>query len=141
MPHRLNVSGTCVLPFGEGHRWLTRGVANALLGGWSVSAAGRYQNGFPISVWQSSNNSGLLGSNQRPNIVDGVALATSGSTEDRLGGWINAAAFTRRACVHVRQCAADAADLRTPGQKNTDISISEVAACRRQDGARCGPTS
>ena len=76
VPHRVNITGTVQLPFGAGQRWLTNGWANALLGGWSVSAAGRYQNGFPVAVWQSSNNSGLLGSNQRPNLVEGVNLAT-----------------------------------------------------------------
>jgi hypothetical protein len=94
VPHRLNVNGTVRLPMGAGHRWLTSGAGNALLGGWSVTVAARFQNGFPVSVWQSTNNSGLLGSAQRPNLVPGVALATSGSLEDRLNNWINAAAFT-----------------------------------------------
>ena len=72
VPHRVNFNGTFVVPFGDGHKWLTDGIGNALLGGWSVTTAARFQNGFPVSVWQSSNNSGLLGSSQRPNIVPGV---------------------------------------------------------------------
>ena len=84
-----------MLPFGDGHRWLTGGLLErASLGGWSVTGAGRYQNGFPVSVWQSSNNSGLLGSNQRPNIVAGVRPGDDGQ-HWRSGwrSWINPAAF------------------------------------------------
>ena len=77
VPHRLNLTGTFVLPVGAGHAVLTSGLGNALLGGWSITMASRFQNGFPVSVWQSTNNSGLLGSTQRPNIVPGVALSTT----------------------------------------------------------------
>ena len=45
--------------------------ATPLAGGWQVTVAGRYQTGFPLNISQSSNNSNLLGSNQRPNLVDG----------------------------------------------------------------------
>ena len=128
VPHRFNISGTVQLPFGAGHRWLTTGWGNALLGGWSVSAAGRYQNGFPVAVWQASNNSGLLGSNQRPNLVEGVDLATSGSTEDRLTGWINAAAFTAAPAYTFGNAPRTLPNLRTPGQKNTDISLQKAVA-------------
>jgi trimeric autotransporter adhesin len=125
VPHRLNLTTTYVLPFGEGHGRLNRGLAGALLGGWSVTAAGRYQNGFPISVWQSSNNSGLLGSNQRPNLVPGVPLATNGSTTDRLAQWINPAAFTAAPAFTLGNAPRTLPDLRTPGQKNTDLSIQK----------------
>ncbi|MEQ1912997.1 MAG: hypothetical protein ABMA15_29545, partial [Vicinamibacterales bacterium] len=128
VPHRLNVSGTFVLPFGAGQRWLQNGVANALLGGWSVSAAGRYQNGFPISVWQASNNSGLLGSTQRPNLVEGVALATSGSLDERLNAWINAAAFTAAPAFTLGNAPRTLPGLRTPGQRNTDISVQKAVS-------------
>ena len=46
---------------------------------WQVTVAGRYQTGFPLNISQSSNNSNLLGSNQRPNIVPGVDPMTTGS--------------------------------------------------------------
>jgi hypothetical protein len=124
--NRVNVNGTVVLPFGDGHKWLTSGVANALLGGWSLTAAGRFQTGFPISVWQSSNNSGLLGSNQRPNLVPGVALATSGTTEERLAAWINSAAFTAAPAFTLGNAPRTLSDLRTPGQRNVDLSIQKA---------------
>jgi hypothetical protein len=125
VPHRVNVIGTLQLPFGKGHRWLTDGVADAVLGGWSVSVAGRYQNGFPVSVWQASNNSGLLGSGQRPNLVEGVPLATTGSTEERLAGWINPAAFTAAPAFSFGDAPRTLPGLRTPGQANTDLSVQK----------------
>jgi hypothetical protein len=126
VPHRLNVNGTLIVPFGNGHRWLERGIWNALFGGWSVTAAARFQNGFPVSVWQSSNNSGLLGSTQRPNIVPGVPLATSGSLEDRLTNWINSAAFTAAPAFTFGNAPRTLPNLRTPGQRNVDLSIQKA---------------
>jgi hypothetical protein len=131
VPHRLNVNGTFVLPVGSGHRWLTEGIGNAVLGGWSVTMAARFQTGFPVSVWQSANNSGLLGgssqgSSQRPNLVPGVDLATSGSLEERLTNWINPAAFTAAPAYTLGNAPRTNPDLRTPGQRNVDLSVQKM---------------
>ena len=134
VPHRFNISGTVQLPFGAGHRWLTTGWGNALLGGWSVSAAGRYQNGFPVAVWQASNNSGLLGSNQRPNLVEGVDLATPGSTEDRLNGWINPAAFTAAPAYTLGNAPRTLPNLRTPGPEEYRHQSAEGGGGGGEDG-------
>jgi hypothetical protein len=126
VPHRLNVNGTFVLPIGAGHTWLNAGLSDALFGGWSITVGARLQNGFPVSVWQSSNNAGLLGSTQRPNIVPGVDLATSGSLEDRLNNWINAAAFTAAPAYTFGNAPRTLPGLRTPGQRNVDLSIQKM---------------
>ena len=131
VPHRLNVNGTFVLPVGSGHRWLSDGIGNAILGGWSVTMAARFQTGFPVSVWQSASNSGLLGgssqgSSQRPNIVPGVALATTGSLEERLTNWINPAAFTAAPAYTLGNAPRTLSDLRTPGQRNVDLSVQKM---------------
>jgi hypothetical protein len=126
VPHRFNINGTFVVPLGEGHTWLTGGASNALLGGWSITMAARFQNGFPVSVWQSANNSGLLGSSQRPNVVPGVDLATSGSLDDRLTNWINAAAFTAAPAYTFGNAPRTFSDLRTPGQRNVDLSVQKT---------------
>jgi trimeric autotransporter adhesin len=125
VPHRVNVIGTFVLPMGHGHKRLNGGLGNAILGGWSITMAARFQNGFPVSVWQSNNNSGLLGSSQRPNIVPGVALATSGSLDDRLNNWINAAAFAAAPAYAFGDAPRTLPDLRTPGQRNVDLSVQK----------------
>jgi hypothetical protein len=126
VPHRLNANGTFIVPVGAGHTRLNAGVGNALLGGWSVTMAARFQNGFPVSVWQSNNNSGLLGSSQRPNIVPGVALATNGSLDERLGNWINANAFTAAPAFTFGDAPRTLPNLRTPGQRNVDLSIQKL---------------
>ena len=48
---------------------------------------------YPLNVTQTNNNSVIGAAVQRPNAT-GVAPATSGSTEDRLNDWLNAAAFS-----------------------------------------------
>jgi hypothetical protein len=50
VPHRVTGSILYELPFGQGRRWgssLT-GLANALVGGWSVNALGQFQSGRPL---------------------------------------------------------------------------------------------
>jgi len=125
VPHRVNINSTFVLPLGAGHKWLDGGIGSALLGGWSITMAARFQNGFPVSVWQSNNNSGLLGSSQRPNIVPGVPLATSGTLDERLTNWINQEAFTAAPAYTFGNAPRTLPDLRTPGQRNVDLSIQK----------------
>src|SRR5262249_60269885 len=69
-PHRQNITGTVELPFGKGKRWMnTGGIANALLGGWAVTAIGTYQSGFTVGITQAANNSPLFGIPQRPKLA------------------------------------------------------------------------
>ena len=125
--HRLNVNATFQLPFGEGHRWASDGVEDLFLGGWTVTVAGRYQSGFPLNISQSSNNSGLLGSNQRPNLVPGAEVMTSGSQEERaVSGWINPAAFTSAPAFTFGNVPRTNPEWRGPGQRTTDLAISKT---------------
>ena len=132
--HRLNVNATVQLPFGDGRKWLTSGVGNALAGGWTVTVAGRYQTGFPLNISQSSNNSNLLGSQQRPNLVEGVDVLTSGSQEERaISGWINPAAFSQAPAFTFGNVPRTNSDWRGPGQRTTDLAISKT---ERFDGTK-----
>ena len=125
--HRLNVNATFELPFGDGRRWLQDGVGNLLAGGWTVTVAGRYQTGFPLNISQSSNNSNLLGSNQRPNVVEGVEAMTTGSQEERaVNGWINPAAFSVAPAFTFGNSPRTNPDWRGPGQRTTDLAISKT---------------
>src|SRR5690606_34648300 len=125
--HRLNVNASVQLPFGAGRRWLTSGIGDLLAGGWQVTLAGRYQTGFPLSISQASNNSNLLGSNQRPNIVPGVDAMTTGSQEERaVTGWINPDAFTAAPAFTFGNAPRTNPDWRGPGQRTTDLAISKT---------------
>jgi hypothetical protein len=125
--HRVNVNATFELPFGKDRKWLHGGVANALAGGWTVTVAGRYQTGFPLNISQSSNNSNLLGSQQRPNLVEGVDPMTSGSQEERaVTGWINPAAFSLAPAFTFGTVPRTNSEWRGPGQRTTDLAISKT---------------
>jgi hypothetical protein len=126
--HRLNLTATFQLPFGVGRRWLSNdGLMSSILGGWQLTLAGRYQTGFPLNISQSSNNSGLLGSNQRPNLVEGVDPMTTGSQEDRaVSGWINPAAFSAAPAFTFGNVPRTNPDWRGPGQRTTDLAVSKT---------------
>jgi hypothetical protein len=134
VPHRLNVGGTVELPFGQGKRWLSKGdgVANALLGGWAVTVVGRFQNGFPAQISQSSNNSGLFGSTQRPNVVPGVDGVNSGSADDNYNRAcaciqrLNPAAWTTAPAFTFGNAPRTDPNARTYGQAETDLNIQKM---------------
>lgn len=108
--HRLNVNASFALPYG-----------------FQVTVAGRYQTGFPLNISQSSNNSNLLGSNQRPNLVEGIDPMTTGSQEERaVNGWINPAAFSTAPAFTFGNVPRTNPDWRGPGQRTTDLAVSKT---------------
>jgi hypothetical protein len=54
------------LPFGRGQRWLNKGWADKVAGGWQVSAILNYNNSQPLAITQSGES--FLNSTNRPNI-------------------------------------------------------------------------
>jgi hypothetical protein len=129
-PHRLNVSGTFELPFGEGRRWLNEsGLVNALVGGWNATVVGYRQSGFPIRVVQNNNNSGLLGSSQRPNVVPGVnpALASEPRYDTACGcvPWLNPAAWSPAAPFTFGDAPRTDPRVRTPMRANWDLALQK----------------
>jgi len=132
-PHRLNISATYALPFGSGKRWLDRpGMVNAFLGGWAVTGVGTYQSGFPALVVMNSNNSGLSGNVQRPNLT-ATDPSTSGSAEDHfdatcncLTNWFNPAAWSAPAPFTLGNAPRTDTRQRTPFKKNWDIAIQKT---------------
>jgi hypothetical protein len=95
VPDRFTMSATYELPFGKGKKYLTgNNWLNYAVGGWSLNTFGIIQSGFPLQVTQSNSNSLIGASYQRPNATGAVSAATSGSTDSRLGEWLNPAAFS-----------------------------------------------
>jgi hypothetical protein len=122
-PLRFSSGFTYELPFGKGKKLLTSGKAlDYAVGGWSLNAVSVYQSGFPLQITQSTNNNSVFGyASQRP-IATGTSPVTSGSLEDRLGNYINAAAFStapRGTFGNV----ARTLEMRGPGQANWDVSL------------------
>ena len=131
-PHVVNLTGIIELPFGTGRRWLNRGgLVDAVLGGWTISAVGRYQAGFPVTVGQSPNNSNLLGSSQRPNVVPGVDPLLTRTPEDSYDPacgcirWLNPAAWSQAAPFTFGNAPRADGRVRTPVRRNWDVAIQK----------------
>jgi len=132
-PHRLNISGTVELPFGRGKSRLSEpGLARTLFGGWSITVVGFYQSGFPVNVVQNTNNSGLFGSGQRPNLT-GRDPATPGSTESHydpscscLDHWFNQDAWTQAPAFTLGNAPRTDRRQLTPFRTETDVAFQKV---------------
>jgi hypothetical protein len=131
-PHKFAFSPIVELPFGVGRRWADRGgLSDALFGGWSVSAVISIQSGFPIGVSQTPNNSGLFGSNQRPNIVPGQDFRLPGSITDRLEAdpldnrYLNPAAFTLAPANTFGNAPRILPGVYSPWRNSTDLGINK----------------
>ena len=93
--HRFVATGDWQLPFGRERRFgsgMSR-LADAVLGGWEVSAFFVLQSGFPLQVTQSGGT--LWNGTQRPNLIGDPAAP--GDVHDLLNNYFNQAAFSRPA--------------------------------------------
>ena len=115
-PHKVVLAPTLLLPFGEGQRLASSGIANVLLGGWSITPVVTLQSGFPIGVSQNQpTQSFLYGNFIRPNIVPGQDFLVAGDITDRITGKTTRQSLSEQGGVldgsgqHVRQRAACAA--------------------------------
>ena len=132
-PHRVNFALTAELPFGKGKSRLSDpGLARTLLGGWSVTAVGYFQTGFPVVITQASNNSGVFGRIQRPNLT-GTDPATSGSTESHydakcgcIANWFNPAAWSQAPAFTFGNAPRTDGRMRTPNKTQTDLAFQKV---------------
>jgi len=137
--HRLSVSYVYELPF-FAH---AKGFAHAALGGWSVSGVTIFQSGTPFSVLDSGAGDAFLGLGSTPllgaSLAPGATVGggmTSGSTHERLGGYLDPAAFTTAPLLYPTACAAGDSNrcttgfgdlgrniYRGPYEQNWDISL------------------
>jgi len=106
--HRLSVTYVYELPFFQ-H---STGLAHAALGGWALSGVTIFQSGTPFSILDSGAGTGFLGQGSTPllgaSLAPGATVAdglTSGSTHQRLGGYLNAAAFMPAPQLYPAACA------------------------------------
>lgn len=128
VPHKLVLSPVVELPFGEGKRWATSGVAKHILGDWTLSSIIAFESGFPISY--SNNTNGLSPAFflvQRPNPT-GADLETSGGREDRLfysganpGLWLDPNGVSQAPAFTLGSMPRTTGDARTPHRNNWDF--------------------
>jgi hypothetical protein len=130
-PHKIVASPIIRLPFGEGQRWLTTGVGNAIAGGWTLSFVIQMQSGFPIGVSQSVNNTNLLGAGQRPNLVPGADVLVPGSITDRLVAnpsddlYLNPQAFSQAPAGTIGNAPRILPDVYSPWRNSTDMGLNK----------------
>ncbi|MBI4266646.1 MAG: TonB-dependent receptor [Acidobacteria bacterium] len=113
-PHVWNVTGLVELPLGL-----------------TLSAVGRYQSGFPVSVLQSPNNTGLLGSGQRPNVVPGVDSRLTDDPADSYDPacgcirWLNPAAWSLAGPFAFGNAPRADGRARTPARHFWDVAVEK----------------
>jgi hypothetical protein len=95
-----------------------------------VNAVGTLQTGFPLAVSQPNNNSVIGAGYQRPNAT-GLPAGTSGSTTERLNGWLNPAAFTQ-APQFTFGNVTRFINVRGPSLYNWDVSLFKTFAIRER---------
>ncbi|MCZ2076854.1 MAG: TonB-dependent receptor [Bryobacteraceae bacterium] len=68
-PHSFSLTGFAELPFGQGRRWLTGGVASKLFSGWQVNGMFIAYSGPPFTVTSSGTSLDAPGNTQRADLV------------------------------------------------------------------------
>jgi hypothetical protein len=129
-PLRWSTAMSYELPFGKGKAFAKKGgPMSYVVGGWAVNAVSIYQTGFPLQISQSTNFNSAFGyASQRPNAT-GISPVTSGSLEQRLGGYINPAAFST-APEFAFGNLGRTIGMRGPGQANWDLSVFKNMAIK-----------
>ncbi|MGD0938928.1 MAG: TonB-dependent receptor [Terracidiphilus sp.] len=91
--HVVNGNAVYQLPFGHGKALLNQSaVADAIAGGWQLTASALARTGFPVNVVTSLDGpDGNQAGTQRPNLVPGVSLTPPGGKT--VAEWFNPAAF------------------------------------------------
>lgn len=140
VPNRFTAAFSYNLPFGKGQKFLGGApwYIDELVGGWQINDEWTAQNGVPLSVQQTNQNTaygttGVGGSYQRPNLVgDAHAACKSGSPQGRLGvssvgtgpAYLNVSAFSP-AAPYTYGNAPRMLPCQGPGSNNSDISINK----------------
>jgi hypothetical protein len=119
MPNITSFSGIYELPAGRGHNFASTGIANAVLGGWSLNAIMLLQSGMPVTVTQATNNNAFAGfALQRPNIIAKTSLPASQRTPAH---FFNTAAFTTAPQFVLGDASRN--PVRGPAYRNLDIAF------------------
>jgi len=123
VPQYIAINGIYELPFGPNRKFLNKGgVGAAILGGWQINAIQSLHSGVPLGFTDSTNTLNNNGGNQRPNVVPGANILTSGSWANRVNDALNPAAFTLPASFTYGSAPRET-NARAQGQNNFDLSL------------------
>ncbi len=118
IPHRFVASAIYELPFGPGRRYLTDGVAAAVVGGWSVNGILTLSAGRPFTV--TAVDTAGTGSG-RITRASCIGDPTPSGFEPTLDKWFDTSAFAPNAPRTYGNCGANT--LRGPGSKSMNMSL------------------
>jgi hypothetical protein len=135
-PLRFSGAVTYELPFGKGKPFINSNkLADYAVGGWQLNVTTVIQSGFPLAIWQNSNQNSVIGTGvQRPNAT-GTSPETSGNLESRLDGYINALAFSL-APAYTFGNVSRTIPYRGPGTANWDMSLFKTFKIRERLSAQ-----
>ena len=123
--HRFSLTASYELPFGRNKKFLgnINRATDMLVGGWQINAVNVDSSGFPVIIYQNSNNNSAYfgGASQRPNAT-GTSPATSGDFGQRLSNWLNPAAFSAASALTYGNVSRTI-PVKGPGMANWDISV------------------
>jgi hypothetical protein len=122
---RLVTSFQYELPFGAGHRFLSRrSVRNALASGWRLSGIAMMQSGSPLSISSQQDVFSFIAF-QRPDST-GLTSRTPGGTRERLDQYFDPAAFVNAQPYRFGNVGRFLPDNRGPALHSWDLSIAKL---------------
>ncbi|MBV9085401.1 MAG: TonB-dependent receptor, partial [Acidobacteriaceae bacterium] len=123
VPQRFVLSYNWQLPFGSGKLFLTGGgtFTQKIVSGWEVNGITTIQNGLPLGLTTSINQTNSLGGGSRPS-NNGHSAALSGSVENRLNQYFNTTVFSQPPAFTFGNTSRTLPDVRAPGLINFDFS-------------------
>lgn len=125
IPLRFTFGGTYELPFGRGRQYLAGNrLLDLAVGGWNTNLTLVTQQGGPVPIQQNTNNNASFGAPvQRPNLVSGQNVCTSGPVQSRLTSYFNPAAFTQAPIGTYGNAPRTIGSCQAPGYRNLDASV------------------
>jgi hypothetical protein len=121
MPNVTSISAIYELPAGRGHSFASTGIANAVLGGWTLNVIALLQSGMPVTVTQATNNNAFAGfALQRPTIVGNPALDSDQRTPAH---FFNTSAFATTPQFAIGNASRN--PVRGPAYRDLDIAVAK----------------
>ena len=110
-----------ILPFGKGQHYLgsSKGVVNALAGGWQANGILTFDTGTPIVLSAAINQTGIFTLNQRPDNTG----QSAGLPHPTINEWFNTSVFYQPPPFTIGNAGRTLPDVRNPSVANGDLSL------------------
>lgn len=130
MPNVTSFSGIYDLPAGRGHKFASSGLADSLVGRWSLNAIVLMQSGMPVTVTQATNNNSFAGfALQRPNLMGKPSLSTDERTPAH---FINRDAFATAPQFTIGSASRN--PVRGPAYRGLDLALAKHVTLFHETG-------